>query len=286
MPSRPAQRLGQVGHTALGEDPPAPAAGQDGGDPVGGEVRFERQVAAARLEHADHGGQPLQAALGDHGDHVLAVQPPAVQRPGDLVGVAVQFPVAPSAVPQDGGDRVGVTAYPLLEQLVEPAVREGADGPGESSSWRASSARTAGSAGRARRPDRRTDQGERGEVVAGEPRGGVPGVEHLGPVPQPQHRCVAIGRRATRSTVCSVELPDDTGSGRVRSRNVVGSLTSPNELLTRLDSSPRGGRTACPAARPAARTVSRHTPPPGATATTHPRPATRPAPCGQRRRAP
>ena len=94
------------------------------------------------------------------------------------------------------------------------------------------------------------DQRERGEVVAGDP-GGAVGVEHVGPVAQPQHEPVAVRARVPPAARCPRRDRRRRRSGRARSRTTVRS--GPARAGDRRPGSP--GATAAPTrpgGRPAA----------------------------------
>ena len=97
-------------------------AAQHPRDPVGGQVRLDREVDAPGLEDREHRRHPVEVALGGHRDHALPAQPAGDERVPDAVGPRVQLPVGPPPARALGGDRVRVGAHPLLEQLVETEV--------------------------------------------------------------------------------------------------------------------------------------------------------------------
>ena len=115
-----------------------------------------------------------------------------------------------------GRDGVGVRAHPLLEQLVEPPVGQLPARPGQPVELEAQllgrqqalppvlGVRVGG------------DQRERGEVVAGDPGGGL-GVQHVGAVAQPQRGPPSIvDPTRTRSAACrSSGSPPPIGSSTV-----------------------------------------------------------------------
>ena len=183
-------RLQGGGAAGLGQHQPAPGPGQRGRDAVGREMRLDGQVHAARFEDRQDGGHPAQVALGHHRYHAFAAQPPRQQSPAQPVGPGVQLPVAPLPVAVHGRDRVRVRLNLLLEQLMEPAVRQLPARPGEPFELEAQF------------PGRQQalppvlgiwtggDQRERGQVITGDP-GRAVRVKHVGPVPQPQHQPAA-----------------------------------------------------------------------------------------------
>ena len=82
-------------------------------------------------------------------------------------------------------DRVRVPPYPFLEQLVESAVRQLATGPGEPLQLEPPLLGGQQVPLAVRGVGVRGDQRERGQVIAGDPRG-VHRVDRVRPVPQPQ----------------------------------------------------------------------------------------------------
>ena len=113
----------QVGAAAgLGQRHPAVGPAQHRGHPLGREVRLDRQVDPAGLEHRQHRGQPVQVPLGDHGDGRAGGRPAGQQRVRDPVGPPVELPVRQCVRAEHGGHGVGVLADLLLEQLVRASV--------------------------------------------------------------------------------------------------------------------------------------------------------------------
>ena len=135
------QRLVERGGAArLGQHQPALGARERGRDPVGREVRLDRQVHPAGLEDGDDGGHPVQVALGDHRDHALAAQPAGQQGPAQPVGAGVELPVGPLPAAVHGGDRVRVRPAPAPRTARGTGGRAApARGPASPSSWKRSS---------------------------------------------------------------------------------------------------------------------------------------------------
>jgi hypothetical protein len=154
-------------------------------------MRLDGQVHAAGLEHREDRGHPVQVALGHHRDDMLAAQPARQQGARQPVGPGVELGVSPLHAAVPGRDDVRVRRHLLLEQLVKPAVRQLPARPGEPFDLaveflgvqQALPLVLGVRAGR--------DQRERGEVIAGDP-GRAIRVEHVGPVPQPQHEAAAL----------------------------------------------------------------------------------------------
>ena len=121
------------------------------------------------LNTADDRGHPVQVALGDHRDHALPAQAPGQQRPADPVGTGVELAVGPLPVAVHRRDRVRVPPDPLLEQLVEPAVRQLATGPGEPLQLEPQLLGGQQALPAVLGVGIRGDQRERGQVVAGDP---------------------------------------------------------------------------------------------------------------------
>ena len=181
------------------------------------------QVHATGLEHREDSGHPVQVALGHHRDDTLAAQPARQQRPPQPVGAGVELPVGPLPVAVHGRDGVRVRRHPLLEQLVQPAVRQ-----------RRGAVRRALRAGRwsssaESRLCRRVlgirvggDQRQGGEVVAGDP-GGAVRVEHVGPVPQPQHSRPSCCDEPDPQHACPRRGRRRRRPGRTRSRTTARS---------------------------------------------------------------
>ena len=183
-------RLQGGGAAGLGQHQPAPGPGQRGRDPAGREMRLDGQVHAARLEDRQDGGHPAQVALGHHRDHAFAAQPPRQQGPAQPVGPGVQLPVAPLPVAVHRRDRVRVRPDLLLEQLMEPAVRQLPARPGEPVELEAQFPRRQQALPPVLGVGTGGDQRERGQVITGDP-GRAVRVKHVGPVPQPQHQPAA-----------------------------------------------------------------------------------------------
>ena len=119
--------------------------------------------------------------------------PRAAQRPRQPVGLRVELPVGPPPVAVHGRDGVRVHPHALLEQLVEPAVRQLSARPGQPVELEAQLLVRQ----QARPPvlgARVGDhQREGGEVVAGDPLGAAR-VERVGAVAQVQREPAAGGR--------------------------------------------------------------------------------------------
>ena len=185
-------------------------------------MRLDRQVHATGLEDREDGGHPVQVALGHHRDDAFAAQPARQQGSSQPVGAGVELPVGPLPVAVHGRDRVRVCPHPLLEQLVEPAVRQLPARPGEPFELEVEllggeqalppvlGIRIGG------------DQRERGEVIAGDP-GGVVGVERVGPVAQPQHESVVACARCRPAARCPRRDRRCRRSDRTRSRTTARS---------------------------------------------------------------
>ncbi len=186
------QRGGAAG---FGQHELTPGTRQRGRDAVRREVRLDGQIHPTGLEDRQDGGHPVQVPLGHHRDHTLAAQPARQQRPPQPVGVRVELPVGPLPVTVHRCDRVRVHPHPLLEQLVEPPVRQLPARPGQPFELEPQllgrqqarpsvlGVRVGG------------HQCERGEVVAGDPPRAVR-VERVGAIPQAQHQSVAGVRDA------------------------------------------------------------------------------------------
>ncbi|CAK7282745.1 hypothetical protein SGPA1_20720 [Streptomyces misionensis JCM 4497] len=201
------QRLVQgAGAAGLGEHQPAARARQRRRDAACREVRLDRQVGAARLEHRERRRQPVEVALHDDGDHVLAAQPPVEQCPRQPVGAPVQLVVRPLPPALYGRHGPGVRPDPLLEQLVRPGVgqRPVRSGQplqllahlvgGQQAARVVVGVRVGG------------QQAERRQVVAADPGGGRR-VQDVGAVGQAQHQPAAPFRPAhVQHTVVGVVL--------------------------------------------------------------------------------
>jgi hypothetical protein len=94
-------------------------------------MRLDGQVRSARLEDREHGGHPVEIALGHDAHDAFTSKPPRQQGSRQLIGAAVELPVCPLPVAVQGRDGVGVSPDLLLEQLVDPAVWELPAGSGE-----------------------------------------------------------------------------------------------------------------------------------------------------------
>src|SRR5213594_3158765 len=94
-------------------------------------MRLDRQVRATGLEDREHRGHPVKVALGHYGDDVFAAEAARQQRSCELIGTAVELAVGPLPVAVHGRDGVRVCPGPLLEQLVNSAVRQLPERSGE-----------------------------------------------------------------------------------------------------------------------------------------------------------
>lgn len=242
-------------HRVLGEDEVVVRAGEDRPDAPGREVRLDRQIHTARLEDAQHGGQPVEVALHEHGDDALGPQPVLQQGPADAVGPGVEFAVRPLPVafPFHGGHRVGVGRRPLLEQLVHPPVRQYA-----SRTSQLLQLEVEFGLGQQAPPYR---CGEGGQVVAGDPGGGL-AVEDVGAVAQAQsaagggdveHAVVAVGTEGgEHPVVCGPDGPC-VDRQTVRQRDLVHRRAGPRvegpvrDRVHGLTSPPRDFRPSAPA---------------------------------------
>ena len=198
------------GAAAFGQHEPALGAGERLGDATGREVGLDGEVHATGLEDREDGGHPVEVALGHHRDDTFAAQPPRQQGSSQPVGMGVELPVGPLPVGVHGRDGVRVCLDPLLEQLVHPAVRQLPAGPGEP--FELEVELLGGEQALAPVLGIRIggDQRERGEVVAGDP-GGAVGVEHVGPVPQPQPAAVPGGSHPQHGVLGELAA----GAGRI-----------------------------------------------------------------------
>ena len=76
------------------------------------------------LEDGEDRSHPVQVAFGHHRDDPSGRSPRASRARAELVGPRVELPVGPLPVAVHGRDGVRVRPHPLLEQLVDPAVRQ------------------------------------------------------------------------------------------------------------------------------------------------------------------
>ena len=203
------------GAAGFGQHEPAPGTGERGRDAIGREMRLDGQVHATGLEDREDGGHPVQVALGHHRYDTFAAQPPRQQGSSQPVGTGVELPVGQLPVAVHGRDGVRVFRCPLLEQLVEPAVRQLPARSGEPFELEVEFI-----GGQQALPPMLGiriggDQRERGEVISGDP-GGAFRVEHVGPVPQPQHEPAAVLRDPRPQHSVLRELAADTvAAGRI-----------------------------------------------------------------------
>ncbi len=120
-----AQRLVEGGGApGFREDEGAAGTVEDGADAIRREVRLDRHVDTAGLEHGEDGRHPVQVALRHHGDGILGGQAAGEEGPGDPVRVGVEFGVRDPALSHDRGGLPGVQPHALLEELVEAPVRK------------------------------------------------------------------------------------------------------------------------------------------------------------------
>src|SRR5947207_13105411 len=87
-------------------------------------MRLDGEVRATGLEDRDDSSHPVQVALGRYSDDAFAAQSPRQQGSCQLIGTAVELPIGPLSVAVHGRDGVRVCPNSLLEQLVDPAVRQ------------------------------------------------------------------------------------------------------------------------------------------------------------------
>ncbi len=170
---------GQRGHCRLqggravrrGQHQPAPCALQHGRDASGREVRLDRQVHPAGLEHRQHRGQPLRGALRDHRHGVLTAQPAGEQGPAQPVGPLIHLLVRPAARAVHHRHRLRMHPHPLLEQLVRPTVRQVTPGSGQLLQLEVQLLRREQALRMVRGVGVGCQLGERRAVVAGDPAG-------------------------------------------------------------------------------------------------------------------
>src|SRR5213594_4950827 len=112
------------GATAFGKYESAACTGKRPGDALGREMRLDGQVGAARLEDREHGGHPVQIALGHHADHPFAGQPARTQGAGYAVSASIELAVRDLSRAVQGRDGIGPRPRLVLENLVGPAVGE------------------------------------------------------------------------------------------------------------------------------------------------------------------
>lgn len=186
---------------------------QRGRDAVGREMRLDRQVDTARLEHGEHGGHPVQIAFGDHRDDALAAQPARDQRPRQAVGAPVELPVRPPPVAVHRGDRVRIPGGVALEQFVAPQVRHLDVRPGEPFQLQLELRRRQQGRFLVRCGAVGADQAERAQVVAEDAFGRF-GIQHLGAEAQPER--LQIRRNVQPQHDVPGEVP--VGAGRVEDR--------------------------------------------------------------------
>ncbi len=177
-------------------------------------MRLDRQVHAAGLEHREDGGHPVQGALGHHRDDTFAAQAPRQQGPRQPVGPGVELPVGPLPLAAHGRDGIRVRPHPLLEQLVEPLVRQRPARAGQpfdlvlefvGGQQALPPVPGLGIGG---------DQFQRGAVVTEDP-GRAVGVDHVGAVAQPQDQpSVVLGDPDPQHGV-PVQLTAGVALGRI-----------------------------------------------------------------------
>ena len=209
MPGTRAEATVERGRAAgLGEGEPAARAAQHGGDAVGREVRLDREVGATRPEDGEHRRHPVESAPGDHGHDVLGLQPAVQQCVADPVHPVVERRVRQDLVTVLGGHPVRVGRGAQCEQIRQPQVGELAPSarPGRRPGHGARRAPTrlassCGASGSA------TMLGERGQVVADDPRG-RPGVQDVAAMAQRDDRRPLPPDTATPNTVSGDSGPE------------------------------------------------------------------------------
>ena len=85
------------GAAGFGQHQTAAGPGEHRRNPIGREMRLDRQIHPTRLENRKNSGQPIQIALGHHRHHTLTAQPARQQRPSQPVGAGVELPVRQAA---------------------------------------------------------------------------------------------------------------------------------------------------------------------------------------------
>ena len=170
-------------------------------------MRLNRQIHPTGLEDRQNSDQPIQIALDHHSHHTLTAQPASQQRPSQPVSTAVQLPVSqlPSAI--DGRDGFGMSLHLLLEQLVNPAIRQTT--PRSSQPFELEVDFLGGQQALPTMLGIQIggDQLQCCEVITGNPCCGIR-IEYIGPVPQSQPElAVASLSVPTRSTVSSERSP-------------------------------------------------------------------------------
>jgi hypothetical protein len=95
----------------------------------------------------------------------------------------------------DGGDGVRVILHLLLEQLMNPAVRQLPPQPSQPLTLKVEFLRRQQTLQSMLSIRISSDQLQRPQVIAGDPSRAVP-IEHLGPIPQPQHQLAIATRDA------------------------------------------------------------------------------------------
>ncbi len=85
---------------------------------------IDRQVGGARLEHAEHGDDHLQAALDADGDDAVGAETGTrvAQMARQLVGARVEFGVAETLALEGDGDSLGLALGLRFEKLMEELV--------------------------------------------------------------------------------------------------------------------------------------------------------------------
>ena len=128
--------LGRVGHrgqrareVGLGEDDLEPGVLDHEGEAIPRVLGIERQVRAARPEHAVERDHHLEAALHVDADEHVGPDAALAERVGDAVGARVELAVAELLALEDDGDRVGRPRRLVGDQLVDrPILRVGEPG--------------------------------------------------------------------------------------------------------------------------------------------------------------
>ncbi|CAM5618976.1 hypothetical protein SNARM312S_03285 [Streptomyces narbonensis] len=108
-------------HIGGRDDRGGPGLGENGRQPLGGEVRIEEGVRRARLEHGEQRTDQVGPTLQVYGDDVPDPHPMGVESAGEPGGLGVERAVRDGRAVEEEGGRVGGAGRLRLEDPVDTA---------------------------------------------------------------------------------------------------------------------------------------------------------------------
>ncbi len=247
----PRQRLqGRVqggGAGRFGQHQPAAGPGKHGRNPIRREMRLDRQIHPTGLEDRKHRSQPIQIALGHHRHHTLTAQPTRQQSPSQPIGTTIELPVRQAAVPAHSGDSLRMSLHLLLEQLMNPAIRQLPPRPGQACQLKIELLRRQQALLLVLSIEIDGHQLQRREVITGDA-GCAVRIEHIGPVPQAQYQLIAWLRDPDPQHDVLAEVA--IRAGQVEDSLEAGTVTPSSRL------SASNGKSACDSSCASTRWVS------------------------------